>query len=58
MNDTTVPFVQDMIGYFERLIERETNLIRKTVLYDNKIHLERILLDFWKEKVEKLETEE
>lgn len=58
MNDTTVPFVQDMIGYFERLIERETNLKRKTVLYDNKIHLERILLDFWKEKVEKLETEE
>lgn len=57
MNETTVPFVQDMIAYFERLIERETNLKRKTILYDNKIHLEEILLKFWKEKVEEQEKE-
>jgi len=53
MKEKTVPFVQDMITYFERLIEKETNLKRKTVLYDNKIHLEHLLLNFWKEKIEK-----
>ena len=52
MNENTVPFVQNMIAYFEYLINQETDLKRKTILFDNKIHLEQLLLKFWNETIE------
>lgn len=52
MNENSVPFVQNMIAYFEYLINQETDLKRKTILFDNKIHLEQLLLKFWNETIE------
>lgn len=57
MNEDSMPFVQNMIAYFEHLIAQEADLKRKTILYDNKIHLEQLLLKFWNETIAKEETE-
>ena len=51
MNKQTIPFVENLIQYFEKLIQQETNIERKQILIDNKIHLEELLYKFWNEKI-------
>jgi len=53
MHEITVPFVEKLVKYYEELIKNETDLKRIQVLYDNKKELEKLLLDFWMEKIEK-----
>ena len=40
MRESTVPFVEKLVQYYEELIKNETNLNRIQVLYDNKKELE------------------
>ena len=53
MRESTVPFVEKLVKYYEELIKNETNLDRIQVLYDNKKELEKLLLKFWMDKIEK-----
>ena len=36
MRESTVPFVEKLVKYYEELIKNEINLDRMQVLYDNK----------------------
>ena len=53
MRESPVPFVEKLVKYYEELIKNEINPDRKQVLYDNKKELEKLLLKFWMEKIEK-----
>jgi hypothetical protein len=53
MRESTVPFVEKLVKYYKELIKNEINLDRMQVLYDNKKELEKLLLKFWMEKIEK-----
>ena len=52
LNETIIP---EIVEKYEELAQNEKNLERKINLIENKKYFEKVLIDFWKKKIEKVE---